>query len=109
MDVSTLSVRVESKGIDTTTKSLEGLEKRAGTTEAAVMSLMDKLGKSSASVLSVVQSMNQLRATMQGALPNNAISASLSDFKKMADEIKNIQSMMGLFYVNTDDLPAGAQ
>lgn len=95
MDVSTLSVRVESKGIDTTTKSLEGLEKRAGTTEAAVMSLMDKLGKSSASVLSVVQSMNQLRAAMQGALPNNAISASLSDFKKMADEIKNIQSMMG--------------
>lgn len=95
MDVSTLSVRVESKGIDTTTKSLEGLEKRAGTTEAAVMSLMDKLGKSSASVLSVVQSMNQLRAAMQGALPNNAISASLSDLKKMADEIKNIQSMMG--------------
>lgn len=95
MDVSTLSVRVESKGIDVTTKSLEGLEKRAATTESAVVSLMDKLSKSSSSVLSVVQSMNQLRAAMQGALPNNAISASLSDFKKMSDEIKNIQSMMG--------------
>ena len=95
MDVSTLSVRVESKGIDVTTKSLEGLEKRAATTESAVVSLMDKLSKSSSSVLSVVQSMNQLRAAMQGALPNNAISASLSDFKKMSEEIKSIQSMMG--------------
>lgn len=95
MDVSTLSVRVESKGIDVTTKSLEGLEKRAATTESAVVSLMDKLSKSSSAVLSVVQSMNQLRAAMQGALPNNAISASLSDFKKMSDEVKNIQSMMG--------------
>jgi len=54
MDVSTLTVKVESKGIDSTTTSLGKLEERAGTTERAVTSLMEKMQKSSAYVLAVV-------------------------------------------------------
>lgn len=95
MDVSTLTVKVESKGIDSTTTSLGKLEERAGTTERAVTSLMEKMQKSSAYVLSVVESMNQLRAAMNGAIQVNAISGASAELKKMHEELAKIQSSLG--------------
>ncbi len=95
MDVSTLTVKVESKGIDSTTTSLGKLEERAGTTERAVTSLMEKMQKSSAYVLAVVESMNQLRAAMNGAIQVNAISGASAELKKMHEELAKIQSSLG--------------
>lgn len=95
MDVSTITVKVESKGIDSTTTSLGKLEERAGTTERAVTSLMEKMQKSSAYVLAVVESMNQLRAAMNGAIQVNAISGASAELKKMHEELAKIQSSLG--------------
>ena len=68
MDVSTLVVKVESKGIDTTSKILDGLGKSAEAAEKYVQSLMDRMSKASAPVQTIINNMNNLRSAMNGAI-----------------------------------------
>lgn len=95
MDVSTLVVKVESKGIDTTSKSLDGLGKSAEAAEKYVQSLMDRMSKASAPVQAIISNMNNLRSAMNGAIPTNSITAATTEFKKMSEELRKITDGLG--------------
>ena len=95
MDVSTLVVKVESKGIDTTSKSLDGLGKSAEAAEKYVQSLMDRMSKASAPVQAIINNMNNLRSAMNGAIPTNSITAATTEFKKMSEELRKITDGLG--------------
>jgi len=95
MDVSTLVVKVESKGIDTTSKSLDGLGKSAESAEKYVQSLMDRMSKASAPVQAIISNMNNLRSAMNGAIPTNSITAATTEFKKMSEELRKITDGLG--------------
>ena len=95
MDVSTLVVKVESKGIDTTSKSLDGLGKSAEAAEKYVQNLMDRMSKASAPVQAIISNMNNLRSAMNGAIPTNSITAATTEFKKMSEELRKITDGLG--------------
>ena len=95
MDVSTLVVKVESKGIDATSKSLDGLGKSAEAAEKYVQSLMDRMSKASAPVQAIISNMNNLRSAMNGAIPTNSITAATTEFKKMSEELRKITDGLG--------------
>lgn len=96
MDVSTLTVKVESKGIDNTTKALQGLEKQADNTSKSVDMLINKMSASSGSMQAIVTAMSQIKAQMAGAMPTGAITSATGALKEMLDELKKIQSAMNL-------------
>lgn len=96
MDVSTLTVKVESKGIDSTTKALQGLEKQADNTSKSVDMLINKMSASSGSMQAIVTAMSQVRAQMAGVMPTGAITSATGALKEMLDELKKIQAAMNL-------------
>lgn len=96
MDVSTLTVKVESKGIDSTTKALQGLEKQADNTSKSVDMLINKMSVSSGSMQAIVTAMSQVRAQMVGVMPTGAITSATGALKEMLDELKKIQAAMNL-------------
>ena len=92
MDVTTLSIKVESKGINDATKALDALGSQAERTESAISRLSGKMTTTSASIGAIKAALQQLRSEFANAFPVGsfaAVNASLKELAKTVDTLKN--------------------
>ena len=92
MDVTTLSIKVESKGINDATKALDALGSQAERTESAISRLSGKMTTTSASIGAIKAALQQLRSEFANAFPVGSFAAvndSLKELAKTVDTLKN--------------------
>ncbi len=91
IDVTTLSVKVESKGIDDAAKSLDALGSQAERTEKAVGKLTEKMANSSASIAAIKASMDQMKGVMQKSFPTDGAVALNKALTELSTTLKTIK------------------
>ena len=91
LDITTLSVKVEGKGIDATANSLDNLTKKAEAAEASVGKLQERMKQSQSAADVVKNSMSQMRDILAKSFPLDGATALNKALAELASSMNKIK------------------